>query len=64
MLNEWNSDVGKLMGLIEKSCHLIAKVRFAFSLVIPSTDSRRDCRNMLCTLLLPPSLCRLDLVLE
>lgn len=27
VLNEWSSDVGKLMGLIEKSCHLIAKVR-------------------------------------
>lgn len=26
VLNEWSSDVGKLMGLIEKSCHLIAKV--------------------------------------
>ncbi|GAA6060921.1 hypothetical protein JCM10212_003955 [Sporobolomyces blumeae] len=25
VLNEWSSDVGKLMGLIEKSCHLIAK---------------------------------------
>ncbi|BGP54714.1 hypothetical protein JCM8202_003219 [Rhodotorula sphaerocarpa] len=24
-LNEWSSDVGKLMGLVEKSCHLIAK---------------------------------------
>jgi 26S proteasome regulatory subunit N5 len=24
-LNEWSSDVGKLMGLIEKSCHLISK---------------------------------------
>lgn len=26
VLNDWSSDVGKLMGLIEKSCHLIAKV--------------------------------------
>ncbi|GAA6001379.1 proteasome regulatory particle lid subunit RPN5 [Rhodotorula paludigena] len=25
VLNEWSSDVHKLMGLIEKSCHLIAK---------------------------------------
>ncbi|GAA5937397.1 hypothetical protein JCM10213_007222 [Rhodosporidiobolus nylandii] len=25
VLNEWSSDVGKLMSLIEKSCHLIAK---------------------------------------
>ncbi|GAA5955636.1 hypothetical protein JCM8115_006811 [Rhodotorula mucilaginosa] len=25
VLNEWSSDVGKLMGLVEKSCHLIAK---------------------------------------
>ncbi|KAI5480359.1 hypothetical protein MNV49_000934 [Pseudohyphozyma bogoriensis] len=25
VLNEWSSDVSKLMGLIEKSCHLIAK---------------------------------------
>ncbi|GAA5927893.1 uncharacterized protein JCM15063_006028 [Sporobolomyces koalae] len=25
VLNDWSSDVGKLMGLIEKSCHLIAK---------------------------------------
>lgn len=29
VLNEWSSDVGKLMGLVEKSCHLIAKVRAA-----------------------------------
>lgn len=29
VLNEWSSDVGKLMGLVEKSCHLIAKVRWA-----------------------------------
>lgn len=29
VLNEWSSDVGKLMGLIEKSCHLIAKVSTA-----------------------------------
>lgn len=28
ILNEWSSDVGRLMGLIEKSCHLIAKVSF------------------------------------
>lgn len=25
VLNDWSSDVGRLMGLIEKSCHLIAK---------------------------------------
>lgn len=25
VLNEWSSDVGKLMGLIEKSCHLIQR---------------------------------------
>ncbi|KAL8293413.1 hypothetical protein RQP46_000114 [Phenoliferia psychrophenolica] len=25
VLNDWSADVGKLMGLIEKSCHLIAK---------------------------------------
>ncbi|GAA5821937.1 hypothetical protein JCM11251_004787 [Rhodosporidiobolus azoricus] len=25
VLNDWSSDVGKLMGLVEKSCHLIAK---------------------------------------
>lgn len=25
VLNEWSSDVGKLMSIIEKSCHLIAK---------------------------------------
>lgn len=32
VLNEWSSDVGKLMGLIEKSCHLIAKVGSRVSL--------------------------------
>lgn len=26
VLNDWSSDVDKLMSLIEKSCHLIAKV--------------------------------------
>lgn len=31
VLNEWSSDVHKLMGLIEKSCHLIAKVRCSSS---------------------------------
>lgn len=31
VLNEWSSDVGKLMGLVEKSCHLIAKVRWSSS---------------------------------
>lgn len=35
ILNEWSSDVGKLMGLIEKSCHLIAKVRFSPSFLPP-----------------------------
>lgn len=25
ILNDWSSDVGKLMGLLEKSTHLIAK---------------------------------------
>lgn len=33
VLNDWSSDVGKLMGLIEKSCHLIAKVRLVSSLL-------------------------------
>lgn len=28
VLNDWSADVDKLMGLIEKSCHLIAKVSF------------------------------------
>lgn len=37
VLNEWSSDVGKLMGLVEKSCHLIAKVRWP---VEPVTISR------------------------
>lgn len=41
MLNEWSSDVGKLMGLIEKSCHLIAKVsRGVFSEHLPSELTR------------------------
>lgn len=55
-MNEWNSDVGKLMGLIEKSCHLIAKVsRSRFAFAFGGTFADGDCRNMLFML---PSLLR------
>lgn len=41
VLNEWSSDVGKLMGLIEKSCHLIAKVSL-FSLALWTVGKGAD----------------------
>ncbi|SGY27386.1 BQ5605_C008g05237 [Microbotryum silenes-dioicae] len=54
VLNEWSSDVGKLMGLIEKSTHLIQKVSWKHlgsdGLEKPGTDrpSGFAPRNMRC----------------
>lgn len=52
VLNEWSSDVHKLMGLIEKSCHLIAKVRRPLLLPLCSFSVGRFADP----LLLPPPL--------
>jgi hypothetical protein len=51
VLNDWSSDVDKLMSLIEKSCHLIAKVSATWRGILgASGDADRTLAAVRCAL--------------